>query len=76
MHARRMTEYFCPERGCHRSRNPGDGKKGRSFKSRRDKMKEHVQTVHLKEERKRKRVVGSEERDGDPFSERENYAKP
>lgn len=65
MHARKLTEYFCPEKGCHRSRHPADGKKGRSFKGRRDKMKEHVKTVHDNRARKRRRVEESEEKDED-----------
>jgi hypothetical protein len=62
MHARKLTEYFCPERGCDRSKNPTDGKKGRSFKGRRDKMKEHMATVHGKYERKRKRTKDCEDK--------------
>ena len=65
MHARKLTEYFCPEKGCHRSRYPADGKKGRSFKGRRDKMKEHMKTVHDNRARKRRRIEESEEKDED-----------
>jgi hypothetical protein len=37
-----------------RSRKPRGGTKGRSFKSRKDKMEEHVRTVHLQGTKKRK----------------------
>lgn len=44
--------YYCPVKGCHRSRHFGSNG-GRSFGSRRDKCEEHVRTVHphLNEER-------------------------
>ncbi|KAF2845417.1 hypothetical protein T440DRAFT_276682 [Plenodomus tracheiphilus IPT5] len=47
VHAKMVVEYFCPKTGCVRSRNPvGKTSKGRSFKGRKDKMEEHVRTVH------------------------------
>ena len=56
IHARRSIEYFCPESGCVRSRNPVGGKKGRSFRGRKDKMNEHHKAVHHKEGKKRKKI--------------------
>ncbi|KAH6851458.1 hypothetical protein BKA58DRAFT_69045 [Alternaria rosae] len=55
IHARRSIEYFCPESGCARSRNPVGGKKGRGFRGRKDKMNEHHKAVHHKEGKKRKK---------------------
>lgn len=63
MHGRKVIEYFCPEQGCQRSKKPADGKKGRSFKGRRDKMKEHMETVHGKCQGRRKRGRESEDED-------------
>jgi hypothetical protein len=48
-------EYYCPQEGCLRSRNASGGKKGRSFKGRKDKMREHLTTVHGKEGKAAKR---------------------
>ena len=56
IHARRSIEYFCPESGCVRSRNPVGGKKGRGFRGRKDKMNEHHKAVHHKEGKKRKKI--------------------
>jgi hypothetical protein len=61
IHARRSIEYFCPESGCSRSRNPGGGKKGRGFRGRKDKMSEHHKSVHNKHGKKRKRVEEAED---------------
>jgi hypothetical protein len=69
LHAGRSVEYFCPEAGCLRSRNASGGKKGRSFKGRKDKMKEHLRTVHGKGGkdvmRKRVRVCETDDEDAD-----------
>lgn len=53
-HADRVLEFFCPETGCERSRNPSKRSKGRSFKGRKDKMEEHLQTVHYNRSKKRR----------------------
>ncbi|CAO2654362.1 Nn.00g110950.m01.CDS01 [Neocucurbitaria sp. VM-36] len=78
VHAPRKIEYFCPEEGCSRSRNPANGKsKGRSFNSRKDKMEEHVRTVHQKECKKRKQVQEVQEEDeGDSLDERIRAKRP
>ncbi|KAH7390737.1 hypothetical protein BKA66DRAFT_440025 [Pyrenochaeta sp. MPI-SDFR-AT-0127] len=56
VHAPRKIEYFCPQEGCSRSRKPVGGKsKGRSFNNRKDKMEEHLRTVHHKRAGKRMR---------------------
>lgn len=47
-HAAKILEFFCPVRGCERSKHPSKKSKGRSFGGRKDKMKEHVQNVHYK----------------------------
>lgn len=65
MHGRRVIEYFCSEKGCQRSKNPANGKKGRSFKGRRDKMIEHMEVVHGKCEGRRKRNRESEDDEED-----------
>lgn len=46
VHASKKIEYFCPQVGCDRSKHPTGGNKGRSFKGRKDKMDEHMRTVH------------------------------
>ncbi|KAJ4992519.1 hypothetical protein SVAN01_01902 [Stagonosporopsis vannaccii] len=53
-HADRVIEHFCPITGCERSRKPEKRSKGRSFKARKDKMEEHLQTVHYKSSKKRR----------------------
>ncbi|KAF1940740.1 hypothetical protein EJ02DRAFT_455791 [Clathrospora elynae] len=75
VHAGRVVEHFCPEEGCSRSRRPAGGKsKGRSFKGRMDKMKEHLRTVHEKGEKERKRSRGkmggrvNEDEEGPPHT--------
>ncbi|KAF1838163.1 hypothetical protein BDW02DRAFT_565204 [Decorospora gaudefroyi] len=61
VHAGRSVEYFCPKDGCPRSKRPGGGKsKGRSFKGRKDKMNEHLRTVHHAD-KKKKRKMGAED---------------
>lgn len=54
VHALKKIEYFCTTEGCDRSKRPSKRGKGRSFGNRRDKMEEHVRTVHG-EGNKRKR---------------------
>jgi hypothetical protein len=49
VHNRSRLEYYCPSDGCIRSRKPSNGKKGRSFGTRKDKMKEHVREVHARD---------------------------
>ncbi|KAF1848356.1 uncharacterized protein K460DRAFT_353344 [Cucurbitaria berberidis CBS 394.84] len=64
VHAPRKLEYFCPTEGCSRSKKPANGKsKGRSFNNRKDKMEEHVRTVHHKEGKKRKQIEAVEDDD-------------
>lgn len=63
VHALKKTEYFCTVNGCDRSKRPSKKGKGRSFGIRRDKMEEHVQTVHFKESKKRKRSLEPEAED-------------
>jgi len=63
-HLGASIEYFCPQDGCPRSRNPGGGKcKGRSFKGRKDKMNEHLKTAHQKEKKKRKKYGDSDDKE-------------
>jgi len=71
-HLGASIEYFCPQDGCPRSRNPGGGKcKGRSFKGRKDKMNEHLKTAHQKEKRKRKKYENSDDKEkNSSFQER------
>lgn len=78
VHTPRKIEYFCPEEGCSRSRRPANGKsKGRSFNSRRDKMEEHVRTVHPKEMKKRKTFEGLEnEADNNSLDEKVTEKRP
>ncbi|UPX16282.1 uncharacterized protein EKO05_0006691 [Ascochyta rabiei] len=47
VHASKAKEYFCSHLGCGRSKKPSDKSKGRSFGSRKDKMEEHMQVVHM-----------------------------
>ena len=51
--------------GCERSRKPSKKSKGRSFKGRKDKMEEHVQTVHHKLSKKRGRSSETDVEDDD-----------
>lgn len=60
VHADQIIEYFCPVIGCERSKKPSKKSKGRSFNGRKDKMQEHVETVHHKLNRKRKRYSSVE----------------
>ncbi|KAH6643913.1 hypothetical protein C7974DRAFT_9592 [Boeremia exigua] len=60
VHADRILEFFCPMSGCERSKKPARKGKGRSFKGRKDKMEEHVQTVHHKLSKKRERSSETE----------------
>ncbi|UPX09783.1 uncharacterized protein EKO05_0000466 [Ascochyta rabiei] len=69
VHALKKKEYFCTVEGCDRSRRPSRKSKGRSFGARKDKMKEHVQTVHFKESKKRKRSSGTAADDQDESDE-------
>jgi hypothetical protein len=46
LHSFAKEEFFCPWNGCPRSRKPPDGKTGRSFGGRKDKMEMHVASVH------------------------------
>lgn len=74
VHAKSKTEYFCTFVGCDRSRRPSKKGKGRSFGNRRDKMEEHVRTVHEKENNKRKRAFDSEpEPDNDDEGDDDEY---
>jgi hypothetical protein len=45
-HMPAKLEYFCPNEGCPRSREPTGAIKGKSFGAREDRMIEHFQTVH------------------------------
>jgi hypothetical protein len=60
-HAPRKVVYYCPVSGCSRSNGGGTGKKGKSFGTREDKMKEHVRTVHEKKGKKMKVEVDFED---------------
>ncbi|KAF2631793.1 hypothetical protein BU25DRAFT_418545 [Macroventuria anomochaeta] len=60
VHADKIIEYFCPVSGCERSRKPSKKSKGRSFNGRKDKMEEHLQTVHHKLNKKRRRSPETE----------------
>lgn len=63
VHALERKEYFCTVSGCDRSKRPSKKSKGRSFGARKDKMLEHVHTVHVKESKeskKRKKSSGTE----------------
>jgi len=76
-HLGASIEYFCPQDGCPRSRNPVGGKcKGRSFKGRKDKMNEHLKTAHQKEKKKRKKYEGVSDKERDSsFHERSRSKK-
>lgn len=77
VHADQIIEYFCPVAGCERSRKPSKKSKGRSFKGRKDKMEEHVETVHHKLNKKRRRSpsIEVEEENGDTEEAEEPQAK-
>ncbi|KAF3035111.1 hypothetical protein E8E12_004764 [Didymella heteroderae] len=60
VHADQIIEYFCPVAGCERSRKPAKKSKGRSFNGRKDKMQEHVEIVHHKLNKKRRRSPSAE----------------
>ncbi|KAF3051310.1 hypothetical protein E8E11_004441 [Didymella keratinophila] len=66
VHAKIKKEYFCTFSGCARSKTPSNKSKGRSFGNRKDKMEEHVQTVHHQGSKKRKRPF---EPESDPDEE-------
>lgn len=77
-HADRVLEFFCPIRGCERSKNPVKRSKGRSFGGRKDKMQEHVQTVHHKLSTKRKlhdSATEEEDEDADEADESQPKAR-
>ena len=60
-HAAKILEFFCPVRGCDRSKHPFTKSKGRSFKGRKDKMEEHIQNVHYKlSSGKRGKLLGTD----------------
>jgi hypothetical protein len=77
VHADKIIEYFCPIAGCERSRKPSKKSKGRSFNGRKDKMREHVETVHHELNRKRKRSssVEVDEEDDDTEEAEQPQAK-
>lgn len=75
VHAEKILEFFCPVQGCERSRYPSEKSKGRSFKGRRDKMEEHVQTVHHKLSKKRK-IYESEEEEEEDDDDTEEVGEP
>ena len=60
VHDLAKEEYFCTVAGCERSKAPLKKSKGRSFGARKDKMEEHVQTMHNKESKKRGRSSEAE----------------
>lgn len=59
-HDLEKKEYFCTVAGCERSKVPSKKSKGRSFGARKDKMEEHMQTMHKKERKKRGRSSETE----------------
>lgn len=76
VHAHQVIEYFCPIAGCERSREPSKKSKGRSFNGRKDKMQEHVETVHHKlRKRKRSSSVEVGEEDDDTEEAEQPQAK-
>jgi hypothetical protein len=68
VHHHRKVIYFCPIDTCLRSQKGGGGKKGKSFGTREDKMREHVRTVHEKRGKKAKVEMEVEE-DGENSEE-------
>lgn len=80
-HAAKILEFFCPVRGCERSKNPLKKSRGRSFGGRKDKMKEHVQNMHYKlSSRKRGRLLETDsdvddEENGDDEDELQPQSK-
>ncbi|KAJ4383166.1 hypothetical protein N0V86_001208 [Didymella sp. IMI 355093] len=77
VHADRILEYFCPVAGCERSKKPSKKSKGRSFNGRKDKMQEHVETVHHKLNKKRRRSPSAQldEEDDDTEEAEQPQAK-
>jgi hypothetical protein len=72
-HALRKVLYFCPVNGCSRSNGGGTGRKGKSFGTREDKMREHVRTVHEKKGKKMKLGVEVEDEDDEVEDGSEEY---
>ena len=60
-HEARPIQYFCSVSGCLRSREPSGRSKGRSFGPRKDKMEEHMRTVHHKGIKKKKYSTDDED---------------
>lgn len=61
VHAAKKEEFFCTYKGCDRSKRPSKKGKGRSFGSRRDKMEEHVRTVHEKVDKRKRDDLSTED---------------
>ncbi|KAF1931510.1 uncharacterized protein M421DRAFT_313876 [Didymella exigua CBS 183.55] len=61
VHETKKIEYFCTWKGCDRSKRPFKKGKGRSFGSRRDKMEEHVRTVHQRVDKRKRQQPGTED---------------
>ena len=75
-HEPQKLEYFCPEDGCARSKRPTGGKsKGRSFNNRKDKMEEHLRTVHCKGDKKRQRSRQAHDDDSDEGEDEDRYVE-
>jgi hypothetical protein len=72
VHVPKKIEYFCTVQGCDRSKKPAKKSKGRSFGTRKDKMEEHVRTVHFKESKKRKRDASDTEDEEDEDEDEED----
>lgn len=60
VHLRTRIEIFCRYDGCSRSRRPANGKKGKSFQNRKDKMEEHMRNMHEGKKRRREDDVEEE----------------
>lgn len=69
VHESKKVEFFCTWKGCDRSKRPIKKGKGRSFGSRRDKMEEHVRTVHEKVDKRKRLATNTEDEDEDDDSE-------
>lgn len=65
----KKVEYFCTWKGCDRSKRPSKKGKGRSFGLRRDKMEEHVRTVHEKVDKRKRHAPSTEDDEEDEDTE-------
>ncbi|KAL1643984.1 hypothetical protein SLS61_009012 [Didymella pomorum] len=63
VHEAMKVEYFCTWKGCDRSKRPFKKGKGRSFGLRKDKMEEHVRTVHERVDKRKGHATSTDEED-------------